>query len=189
MRLDANDSGGWAPGLPGDDLNSPANSIVDPGDAPASPTDEDLALLKNLRSIHRKGIKAINNFINSIPNQAKVNRSGTTEPPGQKLSTHDGLKTLHTKPGNQSLNTGGHQIFPEQGPGKAQGVEQLARRPRTLRKYRTELQESTPLQAPDTETGIAGAKFNRTPEEMSDPKTATIGLIYTRTDAPGILGR
>jgi transcriptional regulator with XRE-family HTH domain len=80
MRLDGNSDGAWVPGLSGDDPYSPANTIVDPGDAPDGPTAEDLALLRNLRALHRQGIKAINGFIRSIPNRASVNRSGTTEP-------------------------------------------------------------------------------------------------------------
>jgi hypothetical protein len=87
MRLDTNDSGAYVPGLSGSDPNDdPANTIVDPGDAPASPTDENLALLRNLRKIHRQGIRAINGYINSIPNRASVNRSGTTEPTNQRFS-------------------------------------------------------------------------------------------------------
>jgi transcriptional regulator with XRE-family HTH domain len=84
MRLDAND-GAWVPGQSGVDP-SVDSSIVDPGDAPDGPTAEDLALLRNLRKIHRQGIKIINNFINSIPNRASVNRSGTTEPTNQRFN-------------------------------------------------------------------------------------------------------
>jgi transcriptional regulator with XRE-family HTH domain len=75
MRLDGNDEGSWVPGLSGTDPNDSGNTIVDP-------TDDTLDTLRRVRAIHRKAIRAINDFIN----QAKINRQGTTPPTAQKFS-------------------------------------------------------------------------------------------------------
>jgi hypothetical protein len=61
MRLDANDTGSWIPGLIGTD---PAidNTISDP---PDGPTEDDLNCLRQVRKIHRQANRMINGFINT----------------------------------------------------------------------------------------------------------------------------
>jgi hypothetical protein len=79
MRLDANDSGSWVPGLVGTDP-SVGNSIADDD----GPTEDDLNCLRQVRRLNRQSIRLINGFINTAK-QAKVNRDGTTEPTNQKF--------------------------------------------------------------------------------------------------------
>jgi hypothetical protein len=50
------------------------NTIVDP-------SDEDLSVLRQVRSIHRKAARLISDFIN----QAKINRQGSTPSTAQKF--------------------------------------------------------------------------------------------------------
>jgi hypothetical protein len=75
MQLDTD---GWVPGLSGTDPNN-STTIDDTPDADTSVTVEaTVATLRQVRSIHRKAIKAINNWIVNADVRSKVNRSGTT---------------------------------------------------------------------------------------------------------------
>jgi hypothetical protein len=70
MRFDLKDDGAWVPGLSGTDPNDAGNTIVDP-------TDDTLDSLRRARAIHRKAIRAINEYLV----QATVNRQGSTPVP------------------------------------------------------------------------------------------------------------
>jgi transcriptional regulator with XRE-family HTH domain len=80
MRLDANDTGSWVPGLSGTDPNDQGNSIDNTPDADTTGPVWDQALIDTLREtrgLHRKAVRAINQYIN----QAKVN-AGIAAPSG-----------------------------------------------------------------------------------------------------------
>jgi transcriptional regulator with XRE-family HTH domain len=80
MRLDASDTGSWVPGLSGTDPNDQGNSIDDAPDADTTGPVWDQALIDTLREtrgLHRKAVRAINQYIN----QAKVN-AGIAAPSG-----------------------------------------------------------------------------------------------------------
>lgn len=71
MTFDGKDDGSWVPGLSGEDPSNSAGNTID------DPTDDTLDTLRRARAIHRKAIRAINDFIN----QAKINRQGSTPVP------------------------------------------------------------------------------------------------------------
>jgi hypothetical protein len=71
MQLDGKDDGSWVPGLSGEDPSTSAGNTID------DPTDDTLDTLRRARALHKKAIRAINDYILA----AKVNRDGSTPAP------------------------------------------------------------------------------------------------------------
>jgi hypothetical protein len=95
------DNDGNVPGQSGVDPNDAGQSIDNTPDADTSMSTEDtIATLRQVRSIHRKAIRAINSWILSN----KVNE-GSTAPTSQRFSTRNIQKTLRFAANDSSAAT------------------------------------------------------------------------------------
>ena len=86
------DNDGWVPGRSDDPDGTEDITQISDAASNNGYDEATTAMLKKVRSLHRQAIRTINDALN----KAKPNPTGVTEPNGQRFSTRNIPKTLHS---------------------------------------------------------------------------------------------